>query len=132
MWPSLKKRLGNFKKHLHAPDCPRPMKLDSLRGPGSPMPWLGGVCFCFKCLEFLKNKRFYLFISAVLCCMWDPSSPTWDRTCAPAVEVCVLLAQLYPTLCDPVDCSPPDSSVHGIFQTRILEWVAISSSRGSS
>ena len=36
------------------------------------------------------------------------------------------------TLCDPMDCSPPSSSVHGIFQARILEWVAISSSRGSS
>ena len=36
------------------------------------------------------------------------------------------------TLCDPVDCSPPGSSVHGIFQARILEWVAISFSRGSS
>ena len=34
--------------------------------------------------------------------------------------------------CDPMDCSPPGSSVHGIFQARILEWVAISSSRGSS
>ena len=32
----------------------------------------------------------------------------------------------------PMDCSPPGSSVHGIFQARILEWVAISSSRGSS
>ena len=40
--------------------------------------------------------------------------------------------QLHPTLCDPLDCSPPGSSVHGIFQARILEWVAISSSRGSS
>ena len=36
------------------------------------------------------------------------------------------------TFCDPVDCSPPDSSVHGILQARILEWVAISFSRGSS
>ena len=35
-------------------------------------------------------------------------------------------------LCDPVDCSPPGSSVHGILQARILEWVAISFSRGSS
>ena len=34
--------------------------------------------------------------------------------------------------CDPMDCSLPGSSVHGIFQTRMLEWVAISSSRGSS
>ena len=36
------------------------------------------------------------------------------------------VAQLCPTLCNPMDCSPPGSSVHGIFQARILEWVAIS------
>ena len=36
------------------------------------------------------------------------------------------------TLCDPMDCSPPGSSTHGLFQARILEWVAISFSRGSS
>ena len=38
-------------------------------------------------------------------------------------------AQSCLTLCDPLDCSPPDSSVHGISQARILEWVAISFSR---
>ena len=42
------------------------------------------------------------------------------------------LLQLRLTLCDSVDCSPPGSSVHGIVQARILEWVAISFSRGSS
>ena len=41
-------------------------------------------------------------------------------------------AQSCPTLCDPVDCSLPGSPVHGIFQAGILEWAAISSSRGSS
>ena len=41
-------------------------------------------------------------------------------------------AQLYPTLCNSLYCSLPGSSVHGIFQARILKWVAISSSRGSS
>ena len=41
-------------------------------------------------------------------------------------------AQSCPTLCDPVDCSLQGSSVHGIFQARVLEWVAISFSRGSS
>ena len=41
-------------------------------------------------------------------------------------------AQLCLTLCDPVDCSPPCSSVHGIPQARILEWIAISFSRVSS
>ena len=45
--------------------------------------------------------------------------------------VCVN-AQSCPTLCDPMDSSPPGSSVHEIFQARILESVAISSSRGSS
>ena len=43
-----------------------------------------------------------------------------------------LVAQLRLTLCDPMDCSPPGSSVHGISQARILEWVAISFSSGSS
>ena len=37
-----------------------------------------------------------------------------------------------PTVCDPMDCSPPSFSVHGIFQARVLEWVAIPFSRGSS
>ena len=40
--------------------------------------------------------------------------------------------QSRPTLCDLMDCSPPGFSVHGIFQARILEWVALPSSRGSS
>ena len=44
----------------------------------------------------------------------------------------VLVAQSCPTLCDPMDCSPPGSSVHEIFQARILEWVAISFCRGFS
>ena len=44
----------------------------------------------------------------------------------------VLAPQLCPTLCDPVDCSPPGSSVHGILQARILEWAANPLSRGSS
>ena len=42
------------------------------------------------------------------------------------------VAQSCPTLCNPVDCSPLGSSIYGIFLARILEWVAISFSRGSS
>ena len=42
------------------------------------------------------------------------------------------VAQLCPTLCNPVDCSLPGFSIHGIFQARILEWVAVSFSRGYS
>ena len=46
-------------------------------------------------------------------------------------QMCVC-AQLCPTLCDPMDCSPPASFAHGILQERILEWVDISFSKGSS
>ena len=47
------------------------------------------------------------------------------------LTACVL-TQSCPTLCDPMDCSPPGSFVHGILQARILEWVAMPFSRGSS
>ena len=53
-----------------------------------------------------------------------------ERTCHRA-EVKVLVAQSCPTLCDPMDCSLPGSSVHGILQARILERVAIPFSKGS-
>ena len=49
-----------------------------------------------------------------------------DPRCSVCILSCVLL------FCNPIDCSPPGSSVHGILQARILEWVAISLSRGSS
>ena len=44
----------------------------------------------------------------------------------------VKVTQSCPTLCNPMDCSPPGFSVHGILQAGILEWVAIPFSRGSS
>ena len=47
-------------------------------------------------------------------------------------SVKVLVAQSCPTLCGPMDCSLLGSSVHGILQARILKWVAIPFSRGSS
>jgi len=47
------------------------------------------------------------------------------------VKVKVLVPQLCLTLCDPMDCSPPGFSVHGILQARTLEWVAMYFSRGS-
>ena len=48
------------------------------------------------------------------------------------VCVCVLVAQSCLTLCNPMDCSPPASFVHRIYQTRMVEWVAISFSGGTS
>ena len=62
----------------------------------------------------------------------------YQTTLSALWEICMQLkkesevAQSCLTLCDPVDCSLPGSSVHGIVQARILEWVTISFSRGSS
>ena len=81
----------------------------------------------------------------VLYLFWNFSSPDMTVDVAelgqlqiiPSCEMpdvgCVARSlQSYLTLCNPMDCSSPGSSVHGILQARILEWVAISSSRGSS
>ena len=54
-------------------------------------------------------------------------SPLDDRVC-----VCVKSLQSCPTLCDRMDRSSPGSSVLGILQARILEWIGVPSSRGSS
>ena len=70
-------------------------------------------------------------------------SPRWKREDCPELYAKIylpkrefwsyfcLITKSCPTLCDPMDCSPPDSSVQGILQARILDWVTISSSRGS-
>ena len=56
-----------------------------------------------------------------------------ETTAEIEVQVCMCsVIQSCLTLCDPMDCSPPGFSVHGISQARILGWIAISSSRGSS
>ena len=66
------------------------------------------------------------FNHSSLCC---PLSPNYFFL----IQILILLvAQLCPTLCDPMDCSQPGSSVHEIIQARILEGFAISFSRGSS
>ena len=54
------------------------------------------------------------------------------RLMAVGLVCCCLVTKSCPTLCDPMDGSPPGSSVHGILQARMLEWVAMPSSRGSS
>ena len=79
--------------------------------------------------------------------MWPCHEKDWDvqdtfrarRACVHmcvcvrmCVRVCVCVcAQSCPTLYNPMDCSPPGSSVHGILQARILEWIAIPFSSGS-
>ena len=65
---------------------------------------------------------------------WLMPTPVKGRDCGPLSFSCLkaLVTQSRPTLCDPMDCSPLGSSVHGILQARTVEWVAISSSRGIS
>ena len=60
------------------------------------------------------------------------TSSNWNAYIAGGSESESEVAQSCPTLCDPMDCSPPGSSLHGILQARVLEWGAISFSRGSS
>ena len=62
----------------------------------------------------------------------DKAWKTIQERLAVGVVVVVVLSLSRIQLLQPVDCSPPGSSVHGILQARIVDWVAISFSRGSS
>ena len=64
--------------------------------------------------DIVTNKHYMIL---------HPHYAVADPLKQPRNALCVLVAQLCLTLCDPMDCSPPASSVHGILQARILEWV---------
>ena len=71
-----------------------------------------------------------------LLCPWDSPGKNTGVGCHFLLQCMKVkseseVAQLFPTLSDPMDCSLPGSSVHGIFQARVLEWVAIAFSGGS-
>ena len=82
------------------------------------------IKFKSKMIMLLNSKKFSQFFfysrSSVILCSLRFFSFVFTLS-----EV----AQSCPTLCDPKDCSPPGSSVHEIFQAKVLEWVAISFSR---
>ena len=65
-------------------------------------------------------------------CSADTDLPCQLWAAYDQIQVKSGVAQSCPTLCDPMDCSLSGSSIHGIFQARVLEWIAISFSRGSS
>ena len=77
-------------------------------------------------LMMIQSKQKLLIIS-ILNCLGFPSKDVWPlpRVVAAAATAAKSL-QLCPTLCEPIDGSPPGSPVSGILQARILEWVAIS------
>ena len=91
--------------------------------------FLKSMCLCISDIKFLeKNKSTSDKIHSSL---YKFSSISFIRLCL-RLYLLYTIAQSCPTLCDPMDCSLPDSSVHGIFQARIFEWVATSFSRRSS
>ena len=114
--------------------------------PGSPH---GSVCTRFgsssselKCIFFCLTCKlgFQIFVSSRLSCSCHCKLECFVLVCRLLEDVrelklravLCLVAQLCPTLCDTMNCSPPGSSVHGILQARILELVVIPFSRGSS
>ena len=94
--------LGQERLHVHVRPCGRKWETFGARGKLGELGWFS---------QFLK--------------------PLLTQTVF-LLECRCLITKSCLTLCDPMDCSPPGSSVHGIFQVRLLEWVALLSSKGSS
>ena len=86
--------------------------------------------FLFR-LNLLFSIKHYLFKDETNLCLGQTClGLSWVQDLA--TSVWVLVAQSCPTLCDPMDCSPPGFPAHRIFQARIPKWVAIPFSNGSS
>ena len=79
-----------------------------------------GEDMLFSKREYFKGKLWWL-----VWLYYFTKCSCYVCTCA------ILVSQSCPALCNPLDCKPPGSSVHGILQARILEWISRSSSRGS-
>ena len=93
--------------------------------------WVCNLAYCGSlcCSRSKSRSVFYHLPRAALPETSDNDSLRYHSFSA---RVHAQLLQLWQSLCDPVDCSPSHSSVHGILQARILEWVAMPYSRGSS
>ena len=101
--------------------------LEKAEEPEIKLPTSTGSCF-EKAREFQKNICF-CFIGYAKAFNCEDHNKLW-KICLPKWKVKVLVAQSCLTLCNPMDCSLPGSSFQGILQARILEWVAMSTSRG--
>ena len=84
--------------------------LSSSRGSSQPRDW--------TCVSCIGRRILYHWATKEALLIYVLAHLKWSE-----------VAQSCPTLCNPMDCSPPGSSIHGILQARILEWVAISFSR---
>ena len=90
------------------------------------------IILLFKCISFLL--RFELIVCNILCTVYLRilGHSRWFLNIWVTCVYVRVPAQSCLGLCDPMDCGWPGFSVHGIFQERMMEWVAISYSRGSS
>ena len=106
-------------------------KLDRVWAVNSDHKWPLG---CKPCEESRTVQMKYgLMLWSCYTRWWPPTLIGLSNGFGFCVCVCVCVhAQLCLSLCDPMDCSLPGTSVHGIYKSRILVWVAISYSRGSS
>ena len=110
--------------------------LSSWEIPTEPWPVLFCGCYCQVTSVVSDSVRPHRRQPARLLHPWDSSGKNTGVGCHFLLQCMKVkseseVAQSCLTLCDPVDCSPPGSSVHGIFQARVLEWGAIAFS-GSS
>ena len=96
------------------------------------------IYFRYFLWVLLSGKK-YIFIYILLQWWWSPynkkiakdSNLNSTKVYLCFKCCCCLVAKSFLTLCDPIDCNPPGSSIHRISQARILEWVALPFSRGS-
>ena len=128
---------------LHA-SLASPLPHTSLKPPVSTpleLETLGFVLLCMDSSSFSTASQSQnqeqvgsVFVLSTLWPVNKLASPvqSWPNHLCLGGTVLCLVAQAHLTLCDPMNCSPPGSSIHGILQARVLEWVAMSSSRGSS
>ena len=105
----------------------------AVRSPRSPQ--LEKACCCCCCCCWVPSVvsdsvRPHRRQPTRLCCPWDAPGKNTGVGCHFLLQCMKVkseseVAQSCPTLCDPMDCSPPGSSVHGVFQAKVLEWGAI-------
>ena len=94
------------------------------------IPWIWTkVLVCIHCYSVIQPSSTDLKILGSTYSSFPRLTTTISFYC---LHVCAKLLRSCPTLCNTMDCSPPGFSVHRILQTRMLEWVAVPSSRGSS
>ena len=95
------------------------------------------VCMCVLVVQSYLTVQPHGLQPSRLLCPWNSPGKNTGVNCSSLLQCMKVkskseVAQVCPTLRGPMDCSPAGSSVHGILQARILEWVTMPSSRGSS